>query len=78
MSRRVGGAVQRNRVKRLLREAVAAGDAQLPGGCDVVLVARPDVLGLAESEGLSGVAQALAELVAKARPQERGQGRRAA
>jgi ribonuclease P protein component len=78
VSKRVGGAVQRNRVKRLLREAVASSDSRLPGGCDVVLVARPDVLRLAESEGLAGVAQALAELVAKARPEEREQRRRAA
>ncbi len=78
VSRRVGGAVQRNRVKRLLREAVASSGAQLPGGCDVVLVARPDILRLAESEGLAGVARALAELVAKAQPQEREQRRRAA
>lgn len=37
-SRRVGGAVERNRAKRLLREA--AQRIEWPGGLDVVLVAR--------------------------------------
>ncbi|MFP4310379.1 MAG: ribonuclease P protein component [Nitriliruptoraceae bacterium] len=37
-SRRVGGAVQRNRAKRLLREAVR--HVPLPPGVDVVLIAR--------------------------------------
>lgn len=78
VSKRVGGAVQRNRVKRLLREAMASGSAGLPGGCDVVLIARPDILRLAESEGLAGVAAALSELIAKAAPEEREQRRRAA
>ena len=78
VSKRVGGAVQRNRVKRLLREAVAATRAQLDGGFDVVGVARPEVLKLAEAEGLTGVSAALEELMAKARPQEREQRRRAA
>ncbi len=37
-SRRVGGAVTRNRAKRVLRAAVA--DVALPRGVDVALVAR--------------------------------------
>lgn len=78
VSRRVGGAVQRNRVKRLLREAVASSRERLNGGCDVVVVARPEVLKLAEAEGLAGVSAALEELIAKAKPQEREQRRRAA
>lgn len=67
VSRRVGGSVERNLVKRLLREAVREHTSRFPS-VDVVLVARPDALALAERDGLSGVAAALRELVEKAAP----------
>jgi ribonuclease P protein component len=63
VSRRVGGAVDRTKVKRLLREAFWAEAERLPVGSDYVVVARPDSRELAEREGMGGVRTALVELV---------------
>ena len=66
VGRKVGGAVERNQLKRLLREACARQSEALPAGHDIVIVARPPARDLGEAEGLAGVDAALAELVAKA------------
>jgi ribonuclease P protein component len=66
VSRKVGGAVDRNRVKRLLREAFAAESQLVPAGQDLVVVARPAARELAERDGLEGVRGALRELLEQA------------
>jgi ribonuclease P protein component len=63
VGRRVGGAVDRTRVKRVLREAFWEEARRLPAGSDYVLVARPEALPLAEREGTAGVRATLGELV---------------
>ncbi len=64
VNRKVGGAVERNAVKRALKEAFWTLD--VPDSHDFVLVARPDVAGLVEREGASGVTRAMEELFTEA------------
>jgi ribonuclease P protein component len=66
VGRKLGGAVERNRVKRLLREAFWARAADLQDAHDFVIVARPDAGELAAERGEAGIEEALAELLATA------------
>ncbi len=57
--------MDRNRVKRLLRDAFVRVAPHIGAGADVVVVARPEARELAEREGLEGVTRELAALVAR-------------
>ena len=66
VSRRVGGAVERNRVKRVLREQFAALEPTPPDGADVVVIARPGVTEYLAERGSAALGERLAELVERA------------
>jgi ribonuclease P protein component len=60
-SRKVGGAVVRNRVKRRIREAFRAQRALLPQGSDVVVIARPAAAALGGRELAGDLARLFCE-----------------
>jgi ribonuclease P protein component len=67
VNRKVGGAVERNRVKRVLREAFWELADRLPPRHDFVIVARAEIKDLIEREGMKGAIANLEEALAGGR-----------
>jgi ribonuclease P protein component len=72
VSRKVGGAVSRNRLKRRLRLAFDDLRGSIRPGCDYVLVARPGLAEAVESRGGGWLSERVAEVFGLAERSERG------
>jgi ribonuclease P protein component len=66
VGRKLGGAVERNRMKRLLREAFWANAESLRESHDFVIVARPPAGELAREGGEQAIEEALRSVLAEA------------
>ena len=67
VSRQLGGAVERNRLKRRLRAAFEEVSGGLPFGNDYVLIARPGLGDAAESRGFPWLVERVDEVFRKER-----------
>lgn len=77
-SRRVGGAVARNRAKRLVREVFRRMKDVFPHHADVVVIVRPGAAGLDYARVRSELARAAAKLSRALRDAHRGAPRKEA
>ncbi len=74
VTRRIGTAPRRNRVRRLVREAFRRGRAAFPEGCDVVVIAKPGAADLdfdTVAAELSNAGPALTKAAARLGREER-------
>ena len=67
VSRQLGGAVERNRIKRPLRAAFEELHGDLPAGNDYVLIARPGLGESIESRGFEWLEERVTEVFQKER-----------
>jgi ribonuclease P protein component len=67
VSKKLGGAVERNRLKRQLREVLQACEL-LDGSADYVAIARPGLTEKVERDGFESLTELVAELAEKLRP----------
>jgi ribonuclease P protein component len=67
VSRKLGGAVVRNKLKRQLREALQACEL-LDGAADYVAIARPGLVERVEQDGFEALTQVITELATKLQP----------
>jgi ribonuclease P protein component len=61
-----GTAVQRNRIKRRVRELWRTKLEDVPPGCDYVLVVRPGLIEAADAQGAAWLGEHVDELLEKA------------
>lgn len=76
VSKKVGDAVTRNRVKRVLREEFAHRSGDVPGRLDIVVIARPGSAEYLEEHGSSALGARLGELLERAIQSSAGDPRR--
>jgi ribonuclease P protein component len=68
VARRIGGAVERNRIKRQLRAAFDELRESVPGGTDYVVIVRPGLAEAAERHGFAWLTDQLREVFDQLRP----------
>lgn len=65
VSKRLGGAVDRNRIKRSLREVFRLNEAKVKRGFDLVFIARGDILSVIDEQGIKGVEVKMVDVLRK-------------